>query len=75
MDVGFSANDKATIWVHDFKGHPIIEHEPQISTRQCTITIGKIEIVILKQRKEKDHDTNRTVDHREENGIPGMAQS
>lgn len=54
MDVGLNANDRATVWVHDFKGHPIIEHDPQLSLRKCTIKLGEVEIVIFRC-EEEDH--------------------
>lgn len=52
MDVGLSANEPVTVWVHDFDGHPVITHEPDVSQRKCTIWLGKIEIVVFKFDKE-----------------------
>jgi hypothetical protein len=47
--ISLNAKDEATVYVHGFEGHPVIEHDPKLSVRECTVRIGKIEIAIMKE--------------------------
>lgn len=52
MEISLDTTEDVTIYVHGSKGHPVIEHAPElpeVSTRKCTVFIGKIEIAILKK--------------------------
>jgi hypothetical protein len=54
MDASFYGEDRGKIYIHDWDGIPpdVILNPPE-DVRDCTVRIGKVEIVLFK-KEEKD---------------------